>query len=50
MCGAVRMSADSQGGQKRALDLMGLELQALLSHLTWELGTELWFSERAASS
>lgn len=32
------------GGQKRPLDLLGLELQAIARYLIWLLGTELWSS------
>lgn len=41
MCGSVHMSAGIHGGQKKVSDLLELELQVIVRHLTWVLGTEL---------
>ena len=45
-CEYVHMSASVLKGQKRALDPLGLELLAAVSHLVWVLGTEHWSFER----
>ena len=42
--GYVHMSAGTCGDQKRASGHLELELQVVLSHLTWVLGNELWCS------
>lgn len=39
----------TQGDQKKALDLLALVLQAVVSPALWVLGTELGSSERVAS-
>lgn len=41
MCACVQMSISALGSQKSALDTMELQLQAVISLLTWGLGTEL---------
>lgn len=41
------MNTSSYRGQKRALDFVELELQAVRSCQTWVLGTELRSSARA---
>lgn len=38
------------GIQKMVSDLLKVELQAVKSHLTWRVGTELWSSRRAGSA
>lgn len=38
------MHAHMYKGQKRVSDLSDLELQALVSCLTWALGSDLWSS------
>jgi hypothetical protein len=40
----------THGDQKRALDVLKLELQVLMSHLIQVLGTELRSSGRAANA
>lgn len=40
VCGCVHISAGVLGGQKMALDLLELELKAVVSHLIWVLGIE----------
>lgn len=42
------MSAGAHGSQKRASDPLELELQEVLSHQEWVLGTKNWCSEKAA--
>lgn len=37
----------SRGSQERALDALELKSQAVVSHLTWVLGTEFGSSNRA---
>lgn len=37
------------GGQKRASDLPRTAVSVAVNHLTWVLGTELWYFARAAS-
>lgn len=49
VCQSVcRVHAGTHSGQKRASDLLKLELQAFVSCLAWMLGTEIGFSETAA--
>jgi hypothetical protein len=52
MCGSAYMWAckcvDAHGDQKRS-DLLKWEFQAVVSHLTWLLGTGLQISARAAT-
>lgn len=50
MCVDMCMSAVAHGGQKRAVDPFELELQVVISQLTWVLRTGLWYSERTAST
>lgn len=45
MLGCENMSTGPDGSQKRALDLLQLELQAGVSHLTRVLGTKLGLLE-----
>lgn len=40
------MCVDASGDQKRVSDFLGLELQVIVSHLAWVLGTELESSGR----
>jgi hypothetical protein len=40
MCGYVRLSAGTDDGQKRASDPLKLELEAVVSHPTWVLGSD----------
>lgn len=42
--------AGGHGGQKKALNLLELELQVVMSCLTWELGTKLWSSATSVSA
>lgn len=42
------MCVDASGDQKRVSDFLGLELQVIVSHLAWVLGTELESSGRTA--
>jgi hypothetical protein len=44
------MSVIASGDQKRKLDHLELELEVVVSCLRWVLRTELWSSERAAST
>lgn len=44
------VSSDAYGGQQRALDLLGLEIQVAVSHSTWVLGGELKSSGRATDT
>lgn len=37
------------GGQKKVSESLELELKMLVSHLTWVLETELWYSARAVT-
>lgn len=41
--------AGGQGGQKRVLDPLGLDLQVAVGSLLWVLGTGVQFSARARS-
>lgn len=47
MCAYFHMNKGTLGSPK--LDPQELQLQIVVSHLTWILGTELRSSERAAS-
>lgn len=51
LCGYINghEHAGAPRGWKKASDPLGLELQVVLSYLTWMLGAELWTSERSAS-
>lgn len=40
LCGYVCMSMDALGWQSRASDALKLELQAVVNHQLWVLGTE----------
>lgn len=42
--------AGGHGSQKKALSLLELELQVVMSSLTWELGTKLWSSATSVSA
>lgn len=50
VCRNMHVSADIHKGQKRALYPLGLELQLVLSHLMWVLGTKSRSSVRAVSA
>lgn len=50
VCVCVNMCMGAKGVQKRVMDPLELEVQALMSCPTWVLGIELWFSVRAAST
>lgn len=41
VCSYAHLCASACGGQKRTLDLLELELQAVVSHLPWMLGIQL---------
>ena len=43
------MCASAQGGQKRVLDPLDLDLQVAVGSLLWVLGTGVQFSTRARS-
>lgn len=43
------MCKDAQRGAKRGLDPLDLELQVIVNHSTWILGTDLKSSARAAN-
>ena len=45
-----RESGGAHGSQKRALDLLELALEVVVSHPTWVLGTRPRGSARAASA
>lgn len=49
---SVCKCAGALGGQKRALDLLNLdlELQMAVNWQTWKMGTELWSSKRSVST
>lgn len=47
---ATGMSVPAYKGQKKASDPLEMALQAIVSHLTWELGTEFQSSTRATSA
>lgn len=52
MCSRARVcvrarTRSTPGCRSRALDLLELELLAVLSHMTWLMGTKLYFSETA---
>lgn len=49
MCLCVCESVGIHGSQKRMLDPLELVLKETVNHSGWVLGTQLWFSERAAS-
>lgn len=44
------MCVDADGGQRRVLDLLALELQPTVNPLTWMVGTRLESSERGLGS
>lgn len=46
---ATGMSMPAYKGQKKASDPLEMALQAIVSHLTWVLGTEFQSSTRASS-
>lgn len=48
MCMHVHMCVVAYGIQKTVLDILELELQEIVSHPIWVLGTELRSSERVA--
>lgn len=54
VCGYVNMNASVCGGQKRATDLLQLELQVVVSHPafigSWVLGNKLGASSGRAGS
>lgn len=50
VCMYLPMSAGRPGGQKRVLHWLELDLQMVMSCLTWVLGTELVYSVRAKGS
>lgn len=39
MCRCEHVGTDAYEGQKRALELLELEMQVVVSHPTWVLGT-----------
>lgn len=45
-----QMCTGAHGGEKRALDPLELESQAVVSHPTWMLKTKLWCSAVAAAA
>lgn len=50
LCMCMHMSACAFGVQKRVLESLELEIQAIMNCLTWVLGTELRTSARAVKS
>jgi hypothetical protein len=48
VCARVCVHADASEGQKTLSDPQELELQVVVSHPTWVLGTKLRFSSRTA--
>lgn len=48
--GCAHFSSGAQGGQKRTLDLPELEVQAVVSTLTWMLGAKCCSPARAVST
>jgi len=46
LCDYTHVSAGTHRGQKRASDPLALEIQVVVSFLTWGLGTKLRFSAR----
>lgn len=49
VCEYMHVHKGTQGDQKKALDLLALVLQAVVSPALWVLGTELGSSKRVAS-
>lgn len=46
----ANVSVGTQGGQEREPDSLELVLEVVVSCPVWMLGTELWFSVRAADA
>lgn len=46
----VHWTCNALGDEKRVLCSLELELQVVVSHPMWVLGTEPWFPARAAST
>lgn len=44
------VGSDAYGGQKWVLDLLELEIQVVVSHSTWVLGSEFRSSGRATDT